>query len=261
MFEAVILGIVQGLTEFLPVSSSAHLILFPWFFGWQGIIDSLAFDVALHTGTLMALLFYFRKDWIELLKTSVNKDGMLWKIIIGTIPAGIAGVFLHDLIEENRNPGIIAFTLCLVSAFMILSERNYGKSERTGIEKVSFGNSLFIGMAQAFALIPGVSRSGITIVAGLVKGMKREDAARFSFLLSTPAIAGASLLEARKLLHAPDVQYDIFIAGTVVSAVTGYFAIKYLLRFLQRHSLTPFAYYRFFLAFVIILAVWTGLKR
>jgi len=258
MFEAIILGILQGLTEFIPVSSSAHLILIPWFFKWQGIVNTLSFDVALHFGTLLALLVYFRKDWTELLRSFSQKGGLLWIIIIATIPAGIAGVLLHDWIEQLRSPLLIAFTLCLVSVFMILSERNYDESKRFSLEKINLKNAFFIGVAQAFALIPGVSRSGITIVAGLTRGMKRADAARFSFLLGTPVIAGATLMEAVNLVGKESLELDIFLMGITISSVVGYGAIKYLILFLQKYSLRTFAYYRFLLAFVIIVSIWTG---
>ncbi len=258
MFEAVILGILQGITEFLPVSSSAHLIIFPWFFGWQGTINTLSFDIALHFGTLLALLFYFRRDWIDLLKTARSKDGLFWHIIIATIPAGVAGVLLHDSMEQLRSPLVITFTLASVAALMLFTERAKKHSRGVDIEKVSRKDALIIGIAQACALVPGVSRSGITIVAGLMRGMQRQASARFSFLLSTPVIAGAGALETKKLLTSNDVRIepDIFIAGIIISAITGYFAIKYLLRFLQNHPLNLFAYYRFFLAFVIIITIW-----
>ena len=256
MFEAIILGILQGLTEFLPVSSSAHLIITPWFFKWDGVVNTLSFDVALHFGTLLALLFYFRKDWIEIIKGIPQKDAMMWKLLVGTIPAGVVGVLFHDWIAQNRDPFVIAFTLCFVSVLMLMSEKNYKEDQRTGLEGINFKNAIFIGIAQAFALIPGVSRSGITIVAGLTKGLKRAEAARFSFLLGTPAVAGASLLEAKNLVSADSIELDIFVAGIVVAAVTGYFAIKYLILFLQKFSLRPFAYYRFLLAFVIIFSIW-----
>jgi undecaprenyl-diphosphatase len=258
MFEAIILGILQGLTEFIPVSSSAHLILVPWFFKWEGIVNSLSFDVALHFGTLIALLVYFRKDWFHLLKTISQKDNMLWKLAAGTVPAVIAGLLIRDWIEHNRSPVLIVFTLCFVSVLMILSERNYKRAERIGMEKAGFADALFIGIAQACALIPGVSRSGITIVAGLTRKFKREDAARFSFLLGTPAVAGASLLEGKNLIGAEHIEINIFIAGIIGSTVVGYLVIKYLLLFLQKYSLRPFAYYRFFIAFVIILSIWNG---
>lgn len=258
MFEAIILGILQGLTEFIPVSSSAHLIIFPWFFDWQGVVNSLSFDVALHFGTLISLLVYFRKEWIELIKTIPQKDSMIWKLFFATLPAGIVGVLLHDWIAENRSPVIIIFTLCIVSVLMILSERGYSESNRFGTEKINMKSAMFIGVAQAFALIPGVSRSGITIIAGLTKGLKRADAARFSFLLGTPAVAGASVLEGKNLIGADNIEIDLFIAGIAVSAIVGYIVIKYLILFLQKYSLRSFAYYRFLLAFVIIISLWTN---
>ncbi len=258
MFEAIILGILQGLTEFIPVSSSAHLIIFPWFFNWQGVVNSLSFDVALHFGTLIALLIYFRKDWVELIKSVPRKDSMIWKLFFATLPAGVIGILLHDWIAQNRSPVIIIFTLCIVSVLMILSERNYSESDRSSIEKINMKSAIFIGIAQAFALIPGVSRSGITIVAGLTKGLNRADAARFSFLLGTPAVAGASILEWKNLIGADNIEIDLFIAGIAVSAIVGYIVIKYLILFLQKYSLRSFAYYRFLLAFVIIISLWTN---
>lgn len=259
MFEAIALGIIQGFTEFLPVSSSAHLIILPWFFGWKGVVDTITFDVALHAGTTLALLIYFRHDWIETLRTASRKDAMMWKLLVGTIPVGVIGFLFHDLFEKTRSPLLIVFTLCLVSVFMILSERSYKKSQHAGIENVRLFDAIFIGFAQALALVPGVSRSGITIVAGLSRGLRRDASARFSFLLGTPAILGASILEARNLTKVDNIDYSIFIAGVLVSAITGYIAIRFLLSFFQRHSLIPFAYYRFFLASVIILSIWRGL--
>ncbi|MBI4843367.1 MAG: undecaprenyl-diphosphate phosphatase [Nitrospirae bacterium] len=260
MLESIILGIVQGLTEFLPVSSSAHLIILPWFFKWDGIINSLSFDVALHFGTLLALLFYFRNDWVELLKSLSQKEGLAWKIIAGTMPAVIAGFFLHDFFEHSvRNPYLIAATLSLVSVLMLISEKGYDNYSRRSMESVTFGNALLIGFAQATALMPGVSRSGITIVAGLMLNLRREDAARFSFLLATPAVAGASLLEAKNLAGTGAIEIDIFMTGALFSAATGFFAVKYLILFFKNYSLRPFAYYRFLLSFAIILAIWTRL--
>lgn len=256
MFEAIILGILQGLTEFIPVSSSAHLILLPWFFGWDGIVNTLSFSVALHFGTLIALLLYFRKDWIELFGTITQKNGMIWKIFFATIPAGIAGLALHDWIEQTRSPLLIIFSLSIVSVLMILSEKNYSEAESADIQKIGLSTAMFIGIAQAFALIPGVSRSGITIVAGLTKGIKRSEAARFSFLLGTPIVAGASLLEAKNLMASDNIEINIFAIGIAVSAISGYFVIKYLILYLQKYSVKPFAYYRFLLAFVIILSMW-----
>jgi len=253
MLEAIILGILQGLTEFIPVSSSAHLIVVPWFFGWSGSVNTLGFDVALHFGTLIALLLYFRKDWITLLKTAHRKDSLIWLILIATVPAATAGLIFHETIERIRNPVLIAFTLSFVAVLMILTERIKKDSPGLGIDKISRKDALIIGIAQASALVPGVSRSGITIVAGLMRGFQRHASARFSFLLSTPVVAGASVLEARKLVLSDDIidiNHDLFLTGVAASTVTGYIAIKYLLRFLQNHSLNPFAYYRFLLAFV-----------
>lgn len=255
MLEAIVLGILQGLTEFLPVSSSAHLIILPWFFNWRGIVDTLAFDVALHFGTLIALLSYFRKDWIALLKTIGNRDSLMGHIFFATIPAVIAGLIFHEKIEQTRSPLLIIFTLSLVAGLMILVERRYKESHRLGIERITRRDAVIIGIAQAFAIVPGVSRSGITIVTGLMRGFQREASARFSFLLSTPVVFGASVLEARDLIQSDDIQLNLFVAGVLTSTVTGYIAIKYLLRFLQNHTLRPFAYYRFLLAFVIILAI------
>ncbi len=258
MLEAAFLGILQGLTEFIPVSSSAHLILLPWFFGWKGTVTTLSFSVALHFGTLIALLVYFRKDWIDLLKTAAHKNGLFWHILIASVPAAAAGFVFHNRIAHLKNPLLITFTLSSVAVLMLFTEKIKKRDSRRGIDDISRKDAFIIGIAQACALIPGVSRSGITIVAGLMRGFQRHASARFSFLLSTPVVAGASALELRNLIvsNGSGFQPGVFIVGIIVSAVTGYFAIKYLLRFLQNHPLNLFAYYRFLLAFVIILTVW-----
>ncbi|HDK41697.1 MAG TPA: undecaprenyl-diphosphate phosphatase, partial [Nitrospirae bacterium] len=169
-------------------------------------------------------------------------------------------LIFRDAVEGLRSPVLIIFTLSVVAALMLFTEKVKKGSEGLGMDKISRKDALIIGIAQALALVPGVSRSGITIVAGLMRGVQRQAAARFSFLMSTPIIAGAGFLETRKLVLSGDaaVRPDLFLAGIAVSAVTGYIAIKYLLRFLQNHSLNPFAYYRFLLAFVIIITVWTN---
>lgn len=244
------MGIVQGLTEFLPVSSTAHLILFPWFFGWTGELDTLAFDVALHGGTLIALLTCFYRDWINLF---LHDRRMLLYIVAATFPAGIAGVLLNKWIEHTlRNPLIIAFSLAAFGALMLFAER-YSKKIK---EKVSLKDSVAVGVAQAIALIPGVSRSGITITAGLFRNLTREYAARFSFLISTPVIAGATVLEGRKLFKNPEAfHFDMVAAGLVAAFISGLLAIKLLLRFLRRNPLNVFVYYRFLLA-AIIIGIW-----
>jgi len=243
LFQAIVLGLVQGLTEFLPVSSTAHLILFPWLFGWQGDVNTLTFDVALHGGTLLALLICFYRDWVDML---LHDRKMLFTILAAIVPAGVAGIAFHDIVEHTlRSPLVIAGSLVLFGWLMIVAEKTGKQAKR----KVSFMDAMIIGCAQAIALIPGTSRSGITITAGLFSNIKRETAARFSFLLSTPVIGGATLLECRKLLKTPgDYQIDLFVAGFVAAFISGLIAIKFLLWYLRRHPLNSFAYYRFALA-------------
>jgi len=254
MWEALILGVVQGFTEFLPVSSTAHLILFPWFFNWGGLVDTLTFDVALHAGTLFALLLCFWKDWIGLL---LKKHRLLGLIFIASLPAGILGVLFNHIVEENlRRPAVISFSLVAIGLFMLASER-ISKKMTKHVDDLTLRDALIIGAAQAVALIPGVSRSGITISSGLFMGMERESAARFSFLLSTPVIAGAVLLHTKKLIgNHTDYDFALFAYGFVASAITGFLAIKFLLNFLRNSPLNVFAYYRFLLAVVIIAGIW-----
>ena len=247
-----ILGVIQGLTEFLPVCSTAHLILVPWFFGWKGDVNTLTFDVALHAGTLTALLLTFRKDWLELF---IRKQKLLGLIIIASIPGGIAGFYLDDIAEKYlRQPLLISLMLVAVGFVMLAAERS---EKLKTIEKTNFIDALIIGVAQAVAIIPGVSRSGITISAGLFRGIKREASARFSFLISTPLIAGAIVLHLKKFLINREL-YDIhlFTAGFISSSVTGFVAIIFLLKFLKKYPLNIFAYYRFILAVVIIAGIW-----
>jgi undecaprenyl-diphosphatase len=251
--KAAILGIVQGLTEFLPVSSTAHLVLFPWFFGWGGELDSLSFDVALHGGTLLALLACFYRDWIRII---TKERRLLFFIIIASIPAGVAGILLHKAVEHSlRSPVIIAVSLVIVGLVMLLAERYNRPDKDMEGDRFTLLDSIFIGVAQAIALIPGVSRSGITITAGLFRNLDRESAARFSFLLSMPVIFGATLLEGRKLLKNPSIHGDLFVVGVVSSFASGFVAIRFLLRFLKNHPLNIFVYYRFLLAGVIFAAM------
>lgn len=250
--EAIILGVIQGLTEFFPVSSTAHLIIIPWFFDWKGDINTLTFDVALHAGTLTALLVSFWKDWLEIF---TRKKKLLGMIIVASIPAGVAGLYLNDIIEKTlRKPLLISLMLVTVGLVMLAAEKS---QKRKDMEKTNFLDALIIGIAQAVAIIPGVSRSGITISAGLFKGLKREAAARFSFLISTPIIAGATLLHLKKCLASREL-YDIplFTVGFISSAITGFLAIVFLLNFLKKYPLNIFVYYRFILAVVIIAGIW-----
>jgi undecaprenyl-diphosphatase len=254
VFKAVVLGIVQGLTEFLPVSSTAHLILIPWFFGWGGEVNSLIFDVALHGGTLVALIICFYKDWIDMI-TGHRK--LLYLIIIASIPAGIAGILLSRFAEHSlRNPLVIAASLIIVGFIMLIAERYSRATKDLRNGGITLNDAIIIGVAQAVAFIPGVSRSGITITAGLFRELKRVSAARFSFLLSTPVILGATLLEGRKLMKTPALlSPDILAAGFISAFVSGLAAILFLLRFLNRHPLNVFVYYRFILAAVILIAL------
>jgi undecaprenyl-diphosphatase len=251
VFESVILGIVQGLTEFLPVSSTAHLILFPWFFNWRGEVDTLTFDIALHAGTLLALIVCFWRDWLDII---LNKQKLFIGIIFASLPAGIIGFLLNDIAESYfRNPLLISGTLVSVGFVMLMAER---AKKVKALEEISFTDALLIGIAQAFAIIPGVSRSGITIATGLFRGIEREAAARFSFLLATPIIAGAGFLHAPKAYAMQNADYQLFAIGLIISFLTGYLAIKFLLKFLKRYPLHVFVYYRFALSAVIIAGIW-----
>jgi undecaprenyl-diphosphatase len=252
ILQAIVLGIVQGLTEFLPVSSTAHLILFPWVFGWRGEIDTLAFDVALHGGTLIALLVCFYKDWINML----TKDWrMLATVMIAAIPAGIAGLLLNKIAEHYlRNPMIIAAALVVFGFVMLYADRYASRHAAESKADASWGDALVIGLAQVLALVPGVSRSGITMSAGMFTKLTREGAARFSFLVSTPLIGGAVLWEGRKFItHEQAFRLDVVAVGVISAAISGFFAIRFLLSFLKTHRFDAFVYYRFGLAAIIIM--------
>ena len=263
IIEAIILGIIQGLTEFLPISSSGHLILAEWATGWQGeLMNSLTFDVALHFGTLTAVLWYFWRDWLKLGKATLRvvrgkameyEAKLVWYIVLGTIPAVIVGLTLEHTVETAfRNPLLVAGALVLGSLLMWLADRFSSKTLHLG--DMTLGHALFIGVAQAIALIPGISRSGITISAGLAAGYRREDSARFSFLLSTPVIAGAALHKVHHITFQGDAAWGC-ILGTISSAAVGYLAIRFLIRYLERHSLNIFVWYRLALAAVVVLYV------
>ncbi len=254
--DAVVLGIVQALGEFLPISSSAHLVLVPFFRGqaYQGI----AFDVMLHAATLLAVLIYFAKDWYILLKNGIfaphSREGrMLWYLAAATIPAGLAGVLLDDWAETTfREPLWIAVCLAGFALLLWLADKQTSaKRGDVSIFTVPFGTVFLIGCAQALAIMPGVSRSGITITAALFLGMSRPAAARISFLLSTPIIAGAALLEATKLTPA-DVNTSL-LWGFGSAFVGGILVIGGLMRYIKTHSFDIFVYYRWILAMVIVM--------
>jgi undecaprenyl-diphosphatase len=266
--QALLLAILQGLTEFLPISSSAHLILLPWMCQWENpLIDSLLFDVALHLGTLLAILWYFRADWWELAKAGGKllihhridpfSTRLFVYILLASIPAAVAGLSLEKYIESVfRNPILIVIPLILVSFLMLQAERK--ARQEKGLNRLDLRHAFLIGLAQALALFPGVSRSGITITAGLFLGYQREAVTRFSFLLSTPAIAGAALLQFRHLFRSGiGTEWPVFALGILISAFVGYAAIAFLLRYLRNHTLNLFAGYRLVLAgFTIFFILW-----
>jgi undecaprenyl-diphosphatase len=272
LVQAVVLGIVQGLTEFLPISSSGHLIVVPALLGWNDpFIESLAFSVMLHVATLAALLIYFARDWVRLVPAglatlrdrSIRGDPdrrLAWLLAATTVPAMIVGVALNDLIETAfREPRLVAVTLVVGAAILWLADR-VGSRSRT-IDQLTFGQALAIGAAQALALIPGVSRSGISISAGLFAGLDREAAARFAFLMATPITAGAGIWEARKILAGEagvDLPLVPLLAGMLASLVAGLLAIAFLMRFLRSHGVGVFVAYRLALAALVIVA-WLGL--
>jgi len=251
-FEAVIMGLVQGLGEFLPISSSAHLILTPWLFGWQD--PGLAFDVALHIGTLVAVLAFFWQDWLVLARDGLTgrrtlAGRMFWCLVVATIPGAAFGLLFEDYISTVfRNPLLIGVMLIIMGIILYLAD-HYAPALK-GMDRVGWKESIWIGISQAFAMIPGVSRSGITMTAGRLLGLNRETSARFSFLLSTPIIVGAGLMQGRHLT--PADLTGPFVAGVIVSAAVGYLAIKFLLRFLVNNNFFIFVIYRFILGLAVI---------
>ena len=261
LLAAVLLGTVQGLTEFLPVSSSAHLILARAFFGWDAGRYGLAFDVALHVGTFLAVLAFFRRDVIEMLAASPGaltmREGSAERlarlVVVGTVPVVIVGLLFADRLEEVRDPRVIAATLAIGGLGLVLGEKL--GSHRRSEDTVTYWEALAIGVAQASALIPGISRSGATLTVALLLGLTRPGAARFVFLLSLPAVLAAAAKETLDMMQAgaADLPVEMFVVGFVVSTVVGYLTIKYFLRYLANHSLTAFAVYRFALAAVTVV--------
>jgi undecaprenyl-diphosphatase len=268
IFEAIVLGVVQGLTEFLPISSTAHLRIVPAFVGWED--PGSAFTAVIQLGTTLAVLIYFRQDlwriaraWVASLRAGGarhSQDARLgWYIVLGTIPIGIFGLaFKHDIENGARDLYLIGTMLIVFGLVMLAADRS-AKQERD-IESMTPRDGLFVGIAQALALIPGVSRSGATISAGLFRGLDRESAARYSFLLSTPAIVLAALFELKGIVdgseHTGASTADLLVA-TFFAFVVGYWSISFLLRFVTRHGLTPFVVYRLGLG-ALVLALTAG---
>lgn len=285
IFQSIFLGFIQGASEFLPISSSAHLILAPWLFHFPD--PGLAFDVALHFGTLIAVILYFYRDWVEIIKLALknfkfqidhttffvkgeslsnfksisngkisnlekkqyNKN-IFWLLVLATIPGVLAGYFLESRAETTfRSPILIAITLSIVGLILYLVDKYH--AHRKKINQISWVDSFLIGVSQAIAIIPGVSRSGATITTGLGLGLNRESAARFSFLLSTPIILGAAIFKMPFLLTSG---LDIYlILGMLSATVSGYMAIKYLLKFVEKASYAIFFWYRLALAVIVLL--------
>lgn len=281
IIEAIVLGIVQGLTEFLPVSSTAHLALVPWVVTRLGLANwsdpGLTFDVALHAGTLFAILVYFWRTWLQILRAALGgrvvrfsetsdnlrdltpeeqqcERQLLWFMIAATIPAAIAGALLEKRIETSfRSPVLVACMLILVALVMWFAERVSRFTKP--LSQISLADALTVGVLQAFAVIPGVSRSGITISGGLFRNLTREAAARFSFLLSTPIIAGAALLKLHHVMKEglPPGMATGFVVGMIVSAIVGYATIAWFIRYLGMKTLKVFIVYRIILGVAILL--------
>lgn len=261
VLEAVVLGVVQGVAEFLPISSSAHLYLVPWLLGWED--QGLAFDVATHVGTLAAVVLVFWRDLWALARAALTEGwrsprGRLgWALAVGTLPGAVVGYALADLVETTfRSPLVMAFNLAVVGLLLWWMDRVAAK--RVPAEAASFRDVVFMGVAQAAAVVPGVSRSGITMTAGLAMGLQREAAARLSFLLSFPIILGAGVLQLGQM--APGEMTLPFWVGIVTSAVVGFVVIRFLLDYLRRGSFAVFAIYRLGLAAVVLVSYLMGYR-
>lgn len=265
VFQALVLGIVQGLSEFLPISSSAHLALAPWILHWQD--PGLAFDVALHFGTLLAVLWYFRAEWLALIlaardivvrrRIETERERRVLFLILATIPGAIAGLAFEKQAESTfRDPRLVATALIVMGILLWLVDR-FARRDRT-IGQMRWSDALLIGIAQMFAIIPGVSRSGSTITAGRALAFEREDAAVFSFLMSMPIIAAAAVLKMPQAVREQGLSAPM-IVGVLASALSGWLAIAVLLRVVTRHSYGVFAAYRIVLGAAVLIAVTHGM--
>lgn len=264
IFQSIILGIIQGIGEFLPISSSAHLIIIPYLFNWSE--HSLAFDVALHFGTLIAVLFVYFKDWWELFKGAFNKvvykknsfnNKMFWFLVLATIPGALIGKLFEEPIENilRSNYVIIAIALAVMGILIYLGDKwaaKKYKNKETDFEHLTLKQTFIIGLSQALAVIPGFSRSGTTILTARLMGVSRSAAAKFTFLLSVPIIFGATILKLPDMItgFSPEL-----IVGIIVSAVVGVISIKFLLRYIKKHDFAIFAYYRVIIAIIVLVKV------
>lgn len=284
IIQTIFIGAIQGISEFLPISSSGHLVLVPYFFGWQ--YQGLSFDVALHFGTAIAIIIYFWNDWIGIIRSAVSgkklaevptansssesepegsslrvknqlptvcyPPNLLWQIAVATIPAVIFGILLMDYEETVfRSPTLIAYNLIIFGILLFFIDKYSSKSR--DIDKINYKQSFLIGCAQAIALIPGVSRSGITIAAGRAAKFDRKSAARFSFLLSTPAILGATVFSLKDIVYSN--LNTAFWASVLSSAIFGFLTIKFLLKFLEKSNFNIFVWYRIIIAGIILLII------
>jgi undecaprenyl-diphosphatase len=262
IIQAIALALLQGLTEFLPISSSAHLILLPVLFGWED--QGLAFDVAVHVGTLTAVVAFYRKDLVQIITAwsrSVVGKGMTddarlaWYVVLGTIPVGLVGITLPDVVETVLRSPLVIAAATIVFAFLLWFAEKRAKESRSTITLL---DAVVIGLFQAIALVPGVSRSGITITAGLMTGLRREHAARFSFLLSIPVIALAGMVKGLELYKmAEPVQWDLILVGAALSAIVAYLTIGLFLKLLDKVGMMPFVYYRLLLG-IFLFSVFLG---
>lgn len=276
--EAIVLGTIQGLSEFIPISSSAHLLIVRWLFGWE--VKGVAFDAVIHLGTLLALLAFFGKEWSDMIKSylattrlgrrmnegkaAAQAPGMLlWPVVFACIPAGLTGMLLEKTIEEKfRNEPILTGAMLIGMGLLLYLADRMGKKTRP-MQAVRTRDWMFIGLAQALAVIPGVSRSGITITAGLMSGLEREAAARFSFLLGAPVILGAGLWELHKVAKVGLTRADMMpmFLGVVTSTLVGYACIKFLIGYLRNHSANLFVLYRVVVGVALIAAYVSGHLR
>lgn len=267
IIQALILGMVQGLTEFLPISSSAHLVIVPELLGVE---SSLAFDTLLHVGTLIAVISYFRSDVIAMIKAffssladiprgrfkeEIRNDQfkrLAWLILVGTIPAGLMGILLKDFFESLFSSVSAVGFFLLITGFILWGVERMPRGEKK-TKEISFTNSLIVGIAQGCAIAPGISRSGATIATSLYLGFDREMAARFSFLLSIPAILGAALIQLKDLTAGFDISTGSFVGGLISAIIFSYLAIKFLMGYIKKHSLVIFAYYCWTVGIITLL--------
>jgi undecaprenyl-diphosphatase len=275
LLHAIVLGIVQGLTEFLPISSSGHLILVPWLFGWNVFHGNAnlnkTFDVALHLGTFVAALAYFRREivvivraWLgSLARRSVKtpNERLAWLLLVSTVPAGLVGVAFESFVEDRLGKPWLICVMMIAFGLVMLAVDITARA-RKHMDDLRFGGALGIGVAQAIALSPGVSRSGITMVTGLLLGLDRESAARYSFLLSVPVVGGAALLKLVQLATngMPPRMLAPFVVGTIAAAISGLAAIWFLLDYLRTHTFAIFVAYRLIVGVSLLVVILAGLR-